>query len=245
MFQSGLLIDIGPVNIPITILGMSVSVFVWYILIRFQESMVEPPIINKEKLSDNLLTLIMIGILLFKFWPVLTNPSLVWTRGWSVIYFSGGSYYQIGLGLLIIGWFIWYILRPSLPLHKTGQILVRGCIPALIVWYIVIREYGVLTDLQIGYEYQGQLYHPINFYIAIYLTLMAVIMFLMKKKPYPIEPWILLLSAFFYIILDPIRAIQNVFIFFDGLQWAWSTVVLSVLWIIYSHRKIDEQRTSD
>lgn len=245
MFQSGFLIDIGPLNVPITILGMAVSIFVWYFLIRRQESKVEPPINDKERLSESMLSLIVAGIVLYKFWPVVSNPSLIWTRGWSVVYFSGGSYYQIGLALLILGWFVWYLRRHHISLHKAGQMLVRGLIPALIVWYVIIREYGVVTKLSLGYSYQGQLYHPINFYIVAFLIGMTAIMLFMQRRPYPIEPWVLLLIAFFYIIVDPIRAIQDVFIVFDGLQWAWVTVVLSMLWIIFSHRKVDQQRTSD
>lgn len=245
LFQSGLLINIGPVNVPITIVGMSVSLLVWYYIIRYQEAKIKPSMVDKERLSDNLLTLIMIGIVLFKFWPIFTSPSLIWTRGWSVIYFSGGRYYQFGLALLIIGWFIWYFRKYSLSLHKAGQMLVRGFIPALIVWYILIREYGVMSDLLIGYDYQGQLYHPINLYMGAFLIGMAVLMLFLQRRQYPIEPWLLLLISFFYIILDPIRAMKNVFIFFNGLQWAWIMMVISVFWIIYSHRRVDQQGTQD
>lgn len=245
MFQSGFFLDLGPLNVPFTILGMVVSVFVWYILIRLQESKVEPPIGDKERLSDSVISLIVAGVVLYKFWPVVSNPSLIWKRGWSVIYFSGGSYFQIGLALLIFGWFLWYLRRRHIAWHRAGQMLVRGLIPALIVWYVIIREYGVLTNLPFGYDYQGQLYHPSNIYIVAFLIVIAVIMWFMQKRSYPIEPWVLLLIAFFYIIIAPIRAIQDVFIIFDGLQWAWITVVLSVLWIFFSHRKVDQEVTSD
>lgn len=245
MFQSSFLIDIGPVNIPITIVGMAVSVFVWYFLIKRQESKVESLVNDKDGLSDSLISLIIAGVILYKVWPVLENPSLIWTRGWSVIYFNGGSYFPFGLAFFIAGWFVWYVRRRhSMSLHQSGQMLIRGWIPALVIWSVMIREYGTDTNLSMGFAYQGQLYHPINFYFAAFLIVLLVIMVLMQKHTYPIEPWLLLLLSCFYIVLEPIRVIQDVFIIFDGLGWAWVTVALSVFWIIYSHQKIDQEGAS-
>jgi hypothetical protein len=244
MFSSGAVFQLWSFTIPISFLGMALSLVTWYVLIRLQDSKFTSSKDEKWRLSDSFSSLALTGIVLYKFWPVISDPSLIWTRGLAVIYFSGGSYFRVGLLLLIVGWFGWHLRRHRISLHKSGQILIKGFIPALLLWHLLIREYGIRTDLPLGIEYENQFYHPMNFYIVVFLVALIAMMLFLKSKTYPVEPWVMLVLSCFYIVIAPLRVVDDLFIVFKGLQWAWLGAAVGIVWIIVSHQKIDQQRAS-
>lgn len=188
---------------------------------------------EKWSLDDSFLAASTIGMLVYKFWPVLLQPSLLWNKGVGVFFFAGGPYVQLGVFFAFLGRLWWDAHRHGIQLSFLARRLLTGFLPALSISSLLVKEYGTTSFLPFGYELQGETVHPINLYLLVFLLPWLAVFGWRRTFS---EEWFLFSFCAFLILLQPIRLRDDFFFLLHGMGWAWGGLLLSGLWIILEKR---------
>ncbi|MFD2673600.1 hypothetical protein [Marinicrinis sediminis] len=140
------------------------------------------------RLSPRFLEILMNGawivILIWKFGPLLTHPSLVVEHPLMILLINGGRE-DLLIGLLAASIYLIYrIYRESMSYRSAGDLLSYGAIVFVTILMTPFWEYGRATDVPWGITVQtgGEAYHPVNVYMLL-AGLIVLGRLLMPKPP--------------------------------------------------------------
>lgn len=229
-------------------LGMIGSLLIWYLVLRFQQSRCLSansggPKVNGEtwSLSDSYLAAVTIALLVYKVWPVILQPSLLWEQGIGVIFYAGGPYVQLAVVVVFGGWLWWDGRRHGVPWTTLVRPLLAGFLPALTVDALLLKEYGTVSSLPFGYKLHGVTVHPINVYFLAFLLPWFVVYWWRRAF---FEKWFLFSYSAFLILLQPLRMQDGFFYVLHGKGWAWGGLMLGIVWFFFADRDNTTEKRS-
>lgn len=177
-------IMIGSAIIQTKLPVLIVSFIVAYYVVKWKLVRLQIPEPVRNQLLDKCINATIIGLIVWKFTPVIKEPSLLWTNLRGVLVYTGGTLgltLGVILGLLYILITLWRagILTPLL-----FDVLAYGLLITWLVYRGVFWEYGTLTDVPWGISLNDpQLkYHPVNLYAALTALVIAVILWFSHRK---------------------------------------------------------------
>lgn len=201
MFEPFHTISLGPLTISLQMLFFLLSIALGYIVIYFylKKLIIEV----KDQLLDALLTSVIIGVVVYKLWPFILQPSLL-TDFRNIIYYVGGPYAvytAIASGTIYL---IIQSVRKKWSFHCWDSVLI-GILSMMLFYSLFIRVYGEPSPFSIGFTIEGVVYHPVNLYEGwlYFLLLFASIILVSKEKSFARTVFILFGIIFVQIIVSP------------------------------------------
>ncbi|GFR37972.1 hypothetical protein PRECH8_12680 [Insulibacter thermoxylanivorax] len=152
--------------IQMKLLVLILSIAASYFVIRWRLVRLKAEEKTIRKLLDHFISAAIIAILVWKFTPILQSPSLLWTRPFSVLKYTGGT---LGVFLGIAAGLIYYIWST----RKIGALaldaLALGAVVTWGIYRLMFWEYGITTEMPWGIALSDGYYryHPVNIYAAL------------------------------------------------------------------------------
>lgn len=157
-------ISFGPFNIPGPWLALVIALStVMWTLRRTLRSRG----LDAEKHLDWVMYGMIIAVVLYKFIPVVLDPTLIVTNPRGVL-LGVGPDYAFWLAIVIgVLYYIVRVLRSGVPTTKWLDAWIIPIVSAIVVYSLVVADFGQQTSAPWGAVIEGVKYHPINLYRAI------------------------------------------------------------------------------
>jgi len=160
------IMQIGSFMIQTKVLILIVSIIFAYYVVRWKLGRVQIPDEISRKLLDKMINAVILAIFVWKFTPLLQEPSLLWTRPLSLLAYTGGTLglaLGITAGLLYTAVALWRS-RSLFPIVLDA--LAYGVLIAWSLYRVAFWEYGTLTDMPWGITLTDPRfqYHPLHLY---------------------------------------------------------------------------------
>lgn len=175
-------LKLGPLQIPISylllIVGLVISAFITEKLARKRDW-------EKEKWTDLLIVLLFIFIILYKFGWIIFDIKSVIQNPASIIWTSGSSLGTIMAVIITILVFVYKIKKKKFPVFDVLDFSWITVTITLFMYNLIIMDYGKATTFIFGVSLPGEsnyLYHPINWYIAVFLSILLILRFVIWSK---------------------------------------------------------------
>jgi len=174
--------QLGPLQIPVNWLVLMIG---FVIAIFITERLAKKKGWEKERWSDLMITLIVSFLFVYKFgWAifdlkrVIANPaSLFWTSG------NAMTIFLAVLATVIVFWLKWRKNRyPVVDLLDLSWITLTV---TFFIYQLFIMDYGKTTNFITGVsinEESSYLYHPVNWYKAIWIGILLIIRYRQKEN---------------------------------------------------------------
>ncbi|MDQ0253604.1 prolipoprotein diacylglyceryltransferase [Evansella vedderi] len=191
----------GPLTVTMEMLFFLLGTAFGYAIIHYYLKRLKVNV--REEFLDSVLMGIVIGVIFYKFWPFLLEPSLLLDLR-NILYFAGGpyaSYGAIGIGFLYL---IFQGYRKKWPYHCWDSLLF-GTVSMLLFYSLCVKAYGAPTPFSFGFTVENTVYHPVNVYMTwLYLLLLGVSIFLVSPKVKYARTAVLLIGmVFIHLLVSP------------------------------------------
>lgn len=158
---------------------------------------------DKEKdMSDNITWAVLAAIAVFKFWPVITDPSLI-ADPMNLIYFTGGTGALPAAAVVFGAVMTVFFIRRNWPAVMWESLLVSA-MTAAVFYFVTVISYGTISPFSFGYTVNQEVVHPVNFYAAylIALTLAGLFVFFNNRSRWytPLLYLVLSIAAILFLL---------------------------------------------
>lgn len=176
MFESTTSLSIGITALPLSIIVSLLTVLSMYLYMKRQKL--------GEAFMDQVFTATLIGLVVYKFWFLLEQPSLL-REPMQILTYSGGAYGLEAAFTFGIGWMIYQVWKQKQVIYIEWLFI--GFIFYQIIHAVLIRNYG-FPVAGWGFEVDGLRYFPLNLIqLASYLTLIRSLFIIKSKKSFSIS----------------------------------------------------------
>ncbi|MBU9712266.1 hypothetical protein [Evansella tamaricis] len=173
--------SVGPFTLSIEMLVLLLAVGVGYAAMNLYLNRMK--VKEREEVLDAVMVSIVIGVILYKFWPFIQQPGLL-TEPRNLLFYAGGPFAFLVSSFGGIIYFLIQGIRKKWSHHAWDSASV-ATVSALVVSTLSIKKYGVISPFTMGYQLDDIVYHPVNLYeswLFIFVLLGALILVPAKKK---------------------------------------------------------------
>ena len=132
--------------------------------------------IDRRLILDILLSSILILILAWKFGGILFNPKQILSNPLLILFITGNTA-TLFLGFILsTGYIFLKLYKNGVPILLFLDLISFSSLPFLLIYNLFTPMYGYPTRLPWGISLGSDnvLYHPVNFYFAIFIILISV-----------------------------------------------------------------------
>lgn len=169
MFEPYRTFSFGPLSVSMELLFLLAAVIVAFFSIERYMKWLH--IDQREQISDQLTWALFGAVVIFKFWPVITAPSLL-QNPMNALYFTGGPWALEAALLFALGWIAAFAVIRKWPILLT-EAVIGGAAAGAAVYLAGVRHLGAISPLPVGFEVDGVTVHPLNLYL-LFLILLAL-----------------------------------------------------------------------
>jgi prolipoprotein diacylglyceryltransferase len=174
------IISIGPFIIPARWLWWALGGMTGYAVMKHR---LKKSGYADRPVMDMLLNGLLLAALLWKFSPLLFNPSLLWENPQGVLFMSGGtgaSWLAAAAGTAYIAYQCWKLKEAP---WLLPDLLAYGILSMVTVLGLLSWEYGAATALPWGISIEDPAfkYHPVNLYKV--MVALPLLLWLLRRKP--------------------------------------------------------------
>lgn len=175
MFDASTVVSIGPIHVPISLASQVIGALIALGWISYEGKKYSIP--WAKSFFDTLTQALLVGIVVYKFWPVTEEPLLYFKEPVRMLFTSGGAYAIEAVLLCSISWLVWRGARGKwLGWIAAGWILFTYLVVELLQ-SLLVTEYGELANI-LGWEGGEFIYPPTNIIESIvYLFLVAILIY--------------------------------------------------------------------
>ncbi|MBU9722634.1 MULTISPECIES: hypothetical protein [Bacillaceae] len=182
MFNPVETFSLGPFTVSFEMLFMIVSIGVGYggMIIYLKRNQIP----EREKILDAFITSVIIGVLTYKLWPFILQPSLLLDPS-NFIYYMGGPYAFFAAATFSIAYYLFQALRKKWS-HYAYDGFTFTIVLASAVFYLFVKEFGVASPFALGFYVDGIVHHPVNLYRSwlYFLVLLTCLGIVPNSKKY-------------------------------------------------------------
>lgn len=167
MFEPYRTLSFGPLSLSMDLLFLLAAVIVAFFSIERYMKWLN--LDQSEQISDQLTWALFGAVAIFKFWPVITAPSLL-SNPMNALYFTGGPFALEAAMLFAFGWMAVFAIIRKWPL-QLWEAVIGGAAAGSIIYFAGVRNLGAVSPLSVGFNVDGVLLHPLNFYMLVLVIL--------------------------------------------------------------------------
>lgn len=203
MFEPYRTFSLGPLSLSMELLFLLVSVIVAFFAIERYMKWLQ--LDHREQISDQLTWALFGAVVIFKFWPVITAPSLL-QNPMNALYFTGGPWALEAAMLFAIGWIGVFAFIRKWPIMLIEAIL-GGVAAGAVVYLAGIRQLGAISPLSFGFEVEEVTVHPLNLYLLVLVLLAFAGRFIFFGREAGYKPIYYFSASIFvlWILISPFR----------------------------------------
>jgi prolipoprotein diacylglyceryltransferase len=160
------ILQLGPFIIKSSWLSIAVGFFIGLQIMKSKLKKVE---VDQEKLVEHIFSGILITLIIWKFGPLATDPSMLWNNPWGVLYTTGAGKHLLAGATIAIIYLYLKIKRENIALTIVFDAFPFAFLPMVGLYYLVILDYGKITEVPWGISIGDPAiaYHPVHLYKAI------------------------------------------------------------------------------
>lgn len=174
MFEPTEGLYVGIATIPISMLS--------YILAFVVLSLILSRLENGKEFLDKIVSTLIIGILTYKFWFIIEQPSILFKQPLQMLLYSGGAYAWEAT-IILCGVWLSFQIRKETPANRWGfiQRLLLAYIIVQMSHSILVKDYGKPTSGW-GWKLDTQTYLPTNLILLLGYLLIILSFIMLHKK---------------------------------------------------------------
>ncbi|QOY34579.1 hypothetical protein AWH56_017870 [Anaerobacillus isosaccharinicus] len=188
-------VQLGPIFLSFSILSLGVSMLFAYIAFAYLVKKNAPSISNRA--LNTIQTSGLIFLVTYKLMPFMMHPSYLLSPSKLLIYAGGPFAVQLS-ALVSLIYFSYCFYKEKWSFKLVDYLAISGYI-FLILDSILIKKYGTVTPLQIGFTIEGVMYHPLNLYHLVLYSLFFVTLFTLLRGQKSGVLAVILFIAYFFI----------------------------------------------
>ncbi|WP_139489523.1 hypothetical protein [Brevibacillus dissolubilis] len=171
MFEATEGFQLGPANVPISLIAVVMGLAIFLLWIKKGEREQSH---QADRFRDLLFSSLFVALLVYKFWPFVENYGQLSVKPSQLLLYSGGAYGWEAAMISGVLWFTYGGIRRKLSLWLTVEWLLLGFVSVRVASSLLLKKVGMPTDWW-GWTVQGQVYVPMNLLEGVgYLLLVGV-----------------------------------------------------------------------
>ncbi|MBO8173244.1 MAG: hypothetical protein H0Z33_15310 [Bacillaceae bacterium] len=174
------ILSLGPFMIRASWLALIIGGLAGLVLFKYRAKAVVPE--QADTLENILSNSMILFVVVWKFSPALTSPSLLWTQPSALLFMSPGSLH-VWLGLVTgLLFFAFRIYRSRISWKQVLDLTSYFWSTILLIYFMLIPEPGLASQLPWAFHYKGSqaTFHPVHIYLA--LTALIILINLYRRR---------------------------------------------------------------
>ncbi|TCS94832.1 hypothetical protein [Hazenella coriacea] len=174
MFEPTEGLYIGITTVPISIVSYIIAFIALSLILSRSE--------DGKQFVDKMVSVLLIGILTYKFWFIIEQPSILFKQPLEILMYSGGAYAWEATILLCGAWLSYQIWKeaPSNRWRLIQRILFAFII-VRVSYSLLIKDYGSPSSGW-GWRLDDQTYLPTNLFLLVGYLLLLLSFYVLRKK---------------------------------------------------------------